>query len=177
LISTKILGLSAACFIVIVGFMAFAGEYVGVGINLTASAPRGVYLYYPITRSLALGGYVDFALPANKRQISHGCIQSGEYGLKKVGALPGEWLFSRGRSIYACSKQRFNSHCRFLGRCLLQDRFGRAIHCQHWLGKQIPRNSYYLLSQRTLRSCDSRYFGLIERRSIRHRVEQLIASF
>lgn len=162
--------LAILLFFFVAGCLNVIGHFVGLGWNLTASESPGIYSYYPVrSRLLAVGDLVDFDLS------NANYIPKGAKPFKKIAAVPGEWLLSVGRRLYACPRKSSSvkKACRFLGECLLHDSLGRSLHCQKWKGYPIPNDTYYLQSTRVKNSFDSRYFGLIGRRSIHHRLRFL----
>ena len=150
----------------------YLGDAFGVGINLTASAPEGIYYYFP-KKGLAVGAWVDFSLRHISWALSRGYVHKGEQIIKKIMGVPGDILLSRNHKIFL--NHRGHAHWIYLGTCLEKDSRGRSMHCQQWSQYTIPKDHYYLGSIRTPFSFDSRYFGLVHRRNIRHMLRLLYA--
>lgn len=89
--------------------------------------------------------------------------------IKKVGAIPGEYLYSRPEGIYACPvkiafPEQDPLRCRFLGAVISKTQKGDPIPLQElprWEAYRIPEGYYYMYSDRVPNSFDSRYQGLI----------------
>lgn len=165
---------------VVMILLPIVGRYVGVGVNITHSAPYGIYFYYPVYGPLKQNDLVDFSLTAHQATLANHCIAPNEYGLKRIGGEAGMFLITKKKRIYAC-RWRFSSmkaivkHCRFLGICLRYDHQHHLLQCQHWVWKKITRPFVYVQSvlsdeHQHTQGCDSRYFGLIQRRQIHHRL-------
>jgi len=163
------------------------GRYVGIGINLTHSAPCGIYFYYPFHSPPHRGMLVSLSLTqAQAEQVYH-CIPKGYYGLKQIAAVPGNFLVTVAEGNYACpstiaathpSHHQIMQFCRFLGVCLKKDHRDRPLPCRHWHWEKIPPHFFYLRSvlsdrNRHKNGCDSRYFGLVQRNHLHHRLVYL----
>lgn len=148
-------------------------NYYGVGINTTPSEVEGLYVYSPLPQTLQLGDFVMFTPPAVNWIDKRDYFTSDDHLIKRIGAVPGEYLFTQNRTIFACNTDQFGAYCRTLGTCLEHDPKGRPVYCQHWHFYKIPKDEYYLMSQRVSESLDSRYFGLVSKRNIQHKVQLL----
>lgn len=87
---------------------------------------------------------------------------NGSRFLKEVGAIPGEWLFTKGGAQWSCPTDHFvTTGCEKLGVVLHKDPKGRLMHWPVWNGYRIPPNHYYMRSILVPISYDSRYYGLV----------------
>lgn len=142
-------------------------HFYSFGVNETDSEPEGIYFQKPIQR-IEKDEMLSVQLPDDSFALKRGYIDRYMQIIKRVGAVPGEYLWTQGKTQYVCDQDQFNTSCRKLGQCLSVDSKGRPMPCQHWQGQQIPANHYYMYSNRVPNSVDSRYLGLIERSQLTH---------
>ncbi len=154
------------------------GKSTGLAINRTESQSPGIYVYFPIKNVLQQEDLVDFSLdlsiPSLKWIRSRHYINNNQQLLKNIGAIPGDWLFTKHSTIYRCSANNFSKNCVFLGSCLQHDNNGKILFCQNWNGFKIKSNYFYLKSDRVLNSLDSRYFGLVQLKNIHHKAKIIL---
>lgn len=153
------------------------GQHLGFGINLSQSQVPGLYMYFPLPRMPRKGEFVDCDrnfLRSIGWLKERDYLKDNEVLLKNIGAVPGDWLFSVYHSIYVCKKNQFTQKCKFLGKCLKKDSYGRAMFCQNWQAVKIPENYFYLQSNRISKSFDSRYFGLVNINNLHHKIKMLM---
>lgn len=133
-------------------------------LNTSSSEPYGLYVVSLFHRQdppvLHLGERVLFHYIAPKWALGR-YYATGTRFLKQVGAVPGEWLFTRKGDQWVCLTDHFGRTCHVLGRMLLKDPKGRVMHWPRWNGYQIPKGEYYMQATYVPISYDSRYYGLV----------------
>lgn len=146
-----------------------------LGINLTDSEIPGIYLCNKVKNKdlIPLNSMVSFNLPQLKWLENRHYVNPNDLLIKHIGAIPGEYLFTKNKAILACSQNKVDGKCRTLGNCLTHDSHHYSIHCQQWNGYKVPSSYYYMQSIRSPLSFDSRYFGLIHASNIKHSVALL----
>lgn len=144
-----------------------------IGINVTDSERPGFYQCSPINSEIQLNEIVGFVLPAIHWVRTRDYLYPDQLLIKHIGAVPGEYLFTKENKIYACHTKNATSDCRLLGECLSSDHKNRPLTCYQWQAYQIPKNNYYLMATRDKYSLDSRYFGLIPLANIRYKASWL----
>ena len=154
------------------------GKQIGFGINVTGSQIPGIYVYSSANGLLKKGELVDcnldFSNPSLQWIKSRNYVSGNKKLLKNIGAIPGEWLFTAYPNIYVCAKNRLTKNCKILGGCIKKDKTGLPVFCQNWHGVRIPKNYFYLQSNRIFNSFDSRYFGLVYIKNIHHKVKIIL---
>jgi len=132
--------------------------------NTSPSEPEGLYLLKHFGSHLPkvhLGELILFHYRAPawaKGRYYH----NGARFLKNIGAVPGEWLFTRGLHQEVCPTDHFSRKtCHVLGTMLTHDNKGRPLYWPHWSGYRIPAGKYYMQATYVYDSYDSRYYGLV----------------
>ena len=159
-------------------FIHHIGKYIGFGINQTNSQPPGIYIYYPIISLLKNGDLVDCYLDFSDKLLfwlkNRNYINNNKKLLKKIGAVPGDYLYTFYPNIYICKDKFFNKNCKILSKCLNKDKNNLPVFCKIWNAYKIPDNFFYLYSNRDQNSLDSRYFGLVNIKNIKHKLRILV---
>ncbi|MHB1666124.1 S26 family signal peptidase [Thiomonas sp.] len=133
-------------------------------VNTSASEPLGLYLVHRFGShppALRPGELVSFHYRAPAWAKGR-YYRTGARFLKRVGAVPGAWLFTRGRQQFACPDDQFDAQCRTLGTMLATDPKGRPMRWPHWNGYRISAGEYYMQATLVSTSYDSRYYGLVQ---------------
>lgn len=160
-------------------FLALAGLAIGAGwascfrLNLSASAPAGVYFLIPIqlSRPLERGDLVLACPPRPVAKIgrAHGYLHFGLCPglvpelLKPVGALPGDRVAVRDAFVVV-NRQPVPSAL-----VLARDSRGRPLTPFSPVELEVPPDSLFLLSTHSPLSWDSRYFGPVPLAAVRAR--------
>ncbi len=135
-------------------------------INITPSEPYGLYDVTLFNRAappnLHLGEMVLFQYIAPSWAIGRYDPEGAQF-LKKVGAVPGEYLFTRKLQQWVCPTDTFGKGCQVLGQMMVKDPKGRPMHWPVWNGYRIPAGRYYMQSTLVTISYDSRYYGLVSK--------------
>ena len=128
-----------------------------VWINLSASAPRGVYRRIS-PRLLSRGGYIVFPVPQGVGDLvaSWGWPEGGLL-LKQVGAVPGDLVCMVGGAVFVNTER--------VAVQLRHDRAGRALPRVRGCFR-VRQDELLPLSTHHPRSFDGRYFGAIPRDSL-----------
>ena len=146
----------------------------GVGFNPTESEPLGFYVTHPIgTHSLKLNEMVAFNLPSDSIAYKDQVVTPSTYLIKKVKAVPNQYLFTQKDQIFVCNQNALTPKCESLGHCLKVSVHGHALQCQQWQGYKVPKDTYYMSSQRVKDSYDSRYFGLVKKSDVKRYAKYL----
>lgn len=154
------------------------GEFISsykLGINNSQSEIPGIYALKPLHEKIKKHDLVAFDSPNIPWIKKNNYLLRNSEFIKHVGAIPGEYLFTRFKTVYSCPTKKFNSSCHALGTCLTHDSQGNKIPCQQWNVDRIPENQYYMQSIRDLRSLDSRYLGLIPLSLMRYHAYLLVS--
>lgn len=150
----------------------------GFGVNQTNSQTPGIYIYYPILFPLKQGDLIDCYVDFSDKLLywikNRNYINNKQKLLKNIGAVPGEYLYTFYPNIYACKNKIFNKNCRFLSACIKTDKNNLPMFCKNWTQYKIPANYFYVYSNKSKNSLDSRYFGLVNIKNIKHKLKILI---
>lgn len=173
----KIRSLILFSFVAILIFMILnvgIGLLTGYHLITSQSEISGIYLLKPLPDKIQKNDLIVFYLPHLSWLQERHYVRPQTELIKHVGAVPGEYLFTRGQMIYSCSTNKLNDGCHVLGECLKKDSKGRPLSCQQWNADRIPENNYYMQSIRDSKSLDSRYYGLIPLSVIRYQASLLV---
>lgn len=134
-------------------------------VNTSPSEPYGLYWvsFFPKKiPPLRLGERVLFHYRAPRWALGR-YEATGAKFLKQIGAIPGEWLFTKGLAQWACPTDSFQlARCTKLGVIMRKDPKGRPMHWPVWKGYRIPPGEYYMQATYVPISYDSRYYGLVQ---------------
>lgn len=126
--------------------------------NHTSSMPEGVYLIHEGQHPTHIGQIVVVRYHAPKWAYKEGITGKTEKFIKKIGALPGDHVIIRGRSIYRCPDASTPiKQCNNLGR-RVQQHFDGYTFPGVFLSPVVPKGKMYLESDSPL-GFDSRYLG------------------
>ena len=161
-------------FILYIPFGVFANMGYGIGFNPTESEPLGFYYTTPTkNKNFKIGDMVAFRLPKNNIAHKDEVVDQYTYLIKKIGALSGQYLFTRNKEIFVCNHGSYSNSCKSLGICLHASVHGHELACQNWQGYKLNKNQLYMSSQRVKDSYDSRYFGLINKSDVKRSAHYL----
>ncbi|TYC79385.1 S26 family signal peptidase [Novosphingobium sp. BW1] len=139
----------------------FAGLFVGVALikphprflwNASPSAPIGLYRLHE-TEHPAIGDLVAIMQPPelSRFMADRDYLPEGLPLLKRIAALPGQWVCRRGAKVTINGKRAATA--------LLRDRRGRSLPV--WHGCRTVRAGSLFLINAAPDSLDSRYFGAL----------------
>lgn len=126
----------------------------------SASMPEGWYVALPLFKPLHLGETVLFQPPRAVKQylVRHHWIGKNQWMMKKVKAVPGDfvcaknqWMMINGRQVAPIA--------------LTYDGVHRLM--QHSFCRSLARHEYLLMSERSIKSYDGRYFGPVNDHNIK----------
>jgi type IV secretory pathway protease TraF len=146
-------------------------KYYGIGINMTESDVKGIYLYKPIDYPIKMKDKVMATITNQRWVYERGYLTENQYLLKTVAATYPYHLTTINKIIYACDINFASKQCLKLGECLSFDRKNKPMPCMQWINERIPPHWYYLQSLKTPNSLDSRYLGLFSESNIKHKAE------
>ena len=128
---------------------------------VTPSVPRGLYLVVP-TKNIQLNDMIEFIPPTIEGDFakSHQWFQSNRPLVKYVFAQAGDHVCTKNQAIFINGKKTAPIYGHYDDNKLLP----KFAICDKIDGEQ-----YLLLSTKSTKSFDSRYFGLISSQQIRGR--------
>lgn len=155
-------------------FVKYYKNVYGIGINMTESDVKGIYLYTPIAYPIKINDKVIATIKNQRWIYNRGYIKENQYLLKTVAATYPYHITTINKSIYVCDSSFSLKNCSKLGECLSYDKKNRPMPCMKWNNVRIPPQWYYLQSVKTPNSLDSRYLGLISEWDIKHKATLML---